>query len=145
MKAAIYTVMVILLCKIGKNDKRFYHNCSKGTFLKAKKLFHTVATNTLLLLFFTSLIAFLYFIMKNKCEDPVFIVPMDVLPRERTQWIFYCQLDVNVNSELSPFFLSKDMNSTLKSLLSEWFSVGLLRLERITWQSPCELLQKISQ
>ncbi|XP_036440552.1 malonyl-CoA decarboxylase, mitochondrial [Colossoma macropomum] len=39
----------------------------------------------------------------------------------------------------------RDLNSTLKSLLSEWFSVGLLRLERITWQSPCELLQKISQ
>ncbi|XP_076841586.1 malonyl-CoA decarboxylase, mitochondrial [Brachyhypopomus gauderio] len=39
----------------------------------------------------------------------------------------------------------RDLNSTLKSLLSEWFSVGLLQLERITWQSPCELLQKISQ
>ncbi|XP_030646230.1 malonyl-CoA decarboxylase, mitochondrial [Chanos chanos] len=39
----------------------------------------------------------------------------------------------------------RDLNNTLKSLLSEWFSVGLLRLERITWQSPCELLQKISQ
>lgn len=39
----------------------------------------------------------------------------------------------------------KDLNATLKSLLSEWFSVGLLRLERITWQSPCEILQKISQ
>ncbi|KAL0968197.1 hypothetical protein UPYG_G00263690 [Umbra pygmaea] len=39
----------------------------------------------------------------------------------------------------------RDLNGTLKSLLSEWFSVGLLRLERITWQSPCETLQKISQ
>uniref|UniRef100_A0A3Q2P0Q9 Malonyl-CoA decarboxylase, mitochondrial n=1 Tax=Fundulus heteroclitus TaxID=8078 RepID=A0A3Q2P0Q9_FUNHE len=39
----------------------------------------------------------------------------------------------------------RDLNSTLKSLLSEWFSVGLLRLERITWGSPCEILQKISQ
>uniref|UniRef100_A0A672H290 Malonyl-CoA decarboxylase n=1 Tax=Salarias fasciatus TaxID=181472 RepID=A0A672H290_SALFA len=39
----------------------------------------------------------------------------------------------------------RDLNATLKSLLSEWFSVGLLRLERITWQSPCEILQKISQ
>ncbi|XP_038149894.1 malonyl-CoA decarboxylase, mitochondrial [Cyprinodon tularosa] len=39
----------------------------------------------------------------------------------------------------------RELNSTLKSLLSEWFSVGLLRLERITWQSPCEILQKISQ
>uniref|UniRef100_A0A3Q3VJK4 Uncharacterized protein n=1 Tax=Mola mola TaxID=94237 RepID=A0A3Q3VJK4_MOLML len=39
----------------------------------------------------------------------------------------------------------RDLNGTLKSLLSEWFSVGLLQLERITWQSPCEILQKISQ
>ncbi|KAI1890039.1 hypothetical protein AGOR_G00169110 [Albula goreensis] len=39
----------------------------------------------------------------------------------------------------------RDFNGTMKGLLSEWFSVGLLRLERITWQSPCELLQKISQ
>ncbi|XP_026114883.1 malonyl-CoA decarboxylase, mitochondrial-like [Carassius auratus] len=39
----------------------------------------------------------------------------------------------------------RDLNSNLKGLLSEWFSVGLLRLERITWQSPCEILQKISQ
>lgn len=39
----------------------------------------------------------------------------------------------------------RDLNGTLKSLLTEWFSVGLLRLERITWQSPCEILQKISQ
>ncbi|KAL4657080.1 malonyl-CoA decarboxylase, mitochondrial [Arapaima gigas] len=39
----------------------------------------------------------------------------------------------------------RDLNGTLKSLLSEWFSVGLLCLERITWQSPCEILQKISQ
>ncbi|XP_075998486.1 malonyl-CoA decarboxylase, mitochondrial [Genypterus blacodes] len=39
----------------------------------------------------------------------------------------------------------RDLNCTLKGLLSEWFSVGLLHLERITWQSPCEILQKISQ
>ncbi|XP_056273763.1 malonyl-CoA decarboxylase, mitochondrial [Pseudoliparis swirei] len=39
----------------------------------------------------------------------------------------------------------RDLNGTLKSLLSEWFSVGLLRLERITWQSPCDILQRISQ
>lgn len=52
--------------------------------------------------------------------------------------------EVGVNSELLCFAL-QDLNGTLKSLLSEWFSVGLLRLERITWQSPCEILQKISQ
>ncbi|XP_066540363.1 malonyl-CoA decarboxylase, mitochondrial [Hoplias malabaricus] len=53
-------------------------------------------------------------------------------------------LDIS-SSKLSDSPHMRDLNSTLKSLLSEWFSVGLLRLERITWQSPCEILQKISQ
>ncbi|XP_053305305.1 malonyl-CoA decarboxylase, mitochondrial [Spea bombifrons] len=39
----------------------------------------------------------------------------------------------------------REMSGVLKSMLSEWFSVGFLNLERITWQSPCELLQKISE
>ncbi|KAM6946482.1 malonyl-CoA decarboxylase, mitochondrial [Aplochiton taeniatus] len=50
---------------------------------------------------------------------------------------------ISTKSSDSPHI--RDLNGTLKSLLSEWFSVGLLRLERITWQSPCEILQKISQ
>ncbi|XP_072926420.1 malonyl-CoA decarboxylase, mitochondrial [Hemitrygon akajei] len=39
----------------------------------------------------------------------------------------------------------KEMNGILKTLLSNWFSTGFLKLERVTWQSSCELLQKISQ
>ncbi|XP_077144723.1 malonyl-CoA decarboxylase, mitochondrial [Ranitomeya variabilis] len=39
----------------------------------------------------------------------------------------------------------REMNGIVKSMLSEWFSVGFLNLERITWQSPCEVLQKISE
>uniref|UniRef100_A0A6I8RH42 Malonyl-CoA decarboxylase n=1 Tax=Xenopus tropicalis TaxID=8364 RepID=A0A6I8RH42_XENTR len=39
----------------------------------------------------------------------------------------------------------REMNGVLKCMLSEWFSVGFLNLERITWQSPCEVLQKISE
>ncbi|KAH0619655.1 hypothetical protein JD844_000503 [Phrynosoma platyrhinos] len=38
-----------------------------------------------------------------------------------------------------------EMNGMLKNMLSEWFSVGFLNLERVTWQSPCEILQKISE
>ncbi|XP_074864969.1 malonyl-CoA decarboxylase, mitochondrial isoform X2 [Carettochelys insculpta] len=38
----------------------------------------------------------------------------------------------------------REMNSMLKNMLSEWFSSGFLNLERVTWQSPCEVLQKIS-
>lgn len=39
----------------------------------------------------------------------------------------------------------REMNGVLRSMLSEWFSVGFLHLERITWQSPCDVLQKISE
>ncbi|XP_063802038.1 malonyl-CoA decarboxylase, mitochondrial [Pseudophryne corroboree] len=39
----------------------------------------------------------------------------------------------------------REMNGVLRNMLSEWFSVGFLHLERITWQSPCEILQKISE
>lgn len=37
------------------------------------------------------------------------------------------------------------LNYTLKDLLILWFSVGLLKLQRITWQSPCDMVQKISE
>ena len=36
------------------------------------------------------------------------------------------------------------MNAELKSLLSHWFSAGLLTLEQVTWSSPCAMLQKVS-
>nr|XP_056718597.1 malonyl-CoA decarboxylase, mitochondrial [Euleptes europaea] len=38
----------------------------------------------------------------------------------------------------------REMNGVLKNMLSEWFSTGFLNLERVTWQSPCDILQKIS-
>merc|ERR1712002_196106 len=37
------------------------------------------------------------------------------------------------------------LNSCLKDLLLAWFSVGFLQLERITWKSSCDMLQKISE
>lgn len=39
----------------------------------------------------------------------------------------------------------QQLNVTLRDLLTLWFSVGFLRLERITWRSSCEMLQKISE
>ncbi|XP_058809041.1 malonyl-CoA decarboxylase, mitochondrial-like [Phymastichus coffea] len=36
------------------------------------------------------------------------------------------------------------MDVTLKELLFFWFSVGFLKLERVTWQTPCDILQKVS-
>ena len=38
----------------------------------------------------------------------------------------------------------KTMSTHLKVLLSHWFSAGFLELEQVTWQSPCAMLQKIS-
>uniref|UniRef100_A0A8C4R4A7 Malonyl-CoA decarboxylase n=1 Tax=Eptatretus burgeri TaxID=7764 RepID=A0A8C4R4A7_EPTBU len=40
---------------------------------------------------------------------------------------------------------AKELAEVLRDLLSEWFSVGLLHLQRVTWSSPCDLLEKISQ
>ncbi|XP_015110176.1 malonyl-CoA decarboxylase, mitochondrial [Diachasma alloeum] len=38
----------------------------------------------------------------------------------------------------------QQLNLTLHDLLLLWFSVGFLHIERITWQSSCDMLQKIS-
>ncbi|CAG0883604.1 unnamed protein product [Darwinula stevensoni] len=37
------------------------------------------------------------------------------------------------------------MDHALKETLTLWFSVGFLTLERVTWNSPCAMLQKISE
>ncbi|KAK3754839.1 hypothetical protein QZH41_011313 [Actinostola sp. cb2023] len=37
----------------------------------------------------------------------------------------------------------QDLSSSIKTLLAQWFSVGLLELERITWNSSCSILEKI--
>ena len=37
----------------------------------------------------------------------------------------------------------KAFDLTLRDLLSLWFTVGLLSLQRITWDSPCDMLQKV--
>ncbi|XP_043281202.1 malonyl-CoA decarboxylase, mitochondrial-like [Venturia canescens] len=47
-------------------------------------------------------------------------------------------------SEPEKAIVLQQLNSTLHDLLFLWFSVGFLHLERITWQSSCEMLQKIS-
>ena len=35
----------------------------------------------------------------------------------------------------------RDLDRSLKELLSNWFSVGLLQLETVDWRSSCDLLQ----
>nr|XP_020138293.1 malonyl-CoA decarboxylase, mitochondrial-like [Microcebus murinus] len=39
----------------------------------------------------------------------------------------------------------REMNGVLKGMLSEWFSSGFLNLERVTWHSSCEVLQRVSE
>ncbi|CAL8109982.1 unnamed protein product [Orchesella dallaii] len=39
----------------------------------------------------------------------------------------------------------KALNNSIRDLLGNWFSIGFLNLERVTWQSSCEMLQKISE
>jgi len=38
----------------------------------------------------------------------------------------------------------QDLSKNLKSLLSVWISVGFMQISRVTWDSPCSLLEKIS-
>lgn len=37
------------------------------------------------------------------------------------------------------------LNNSLRDLLGLWFSGGMMSLERITWQSSCEVLERIAQ
>ncbi|CAG7837537.1 unnamed protein product, partial [Allacma fusca] len=39
----------------------------------------------------------------------------------------------------------RTMNDNLRELISLWFAIGFLRLERVTWGSSCDMLQKISE
>ena len=39
----------------------------------------------------------------------------------------------------------RSLGTALKELIALWFSVGFLQLERITWQSPCAMLEKVGR
>lgn len=43
------------------------------------------------------------------------------------------------------FAALKLMNTNLQGLLSYWFSMGFMSIEQVTWESPCALLQKVSE
>jgi len=46
-------------------------------------------------------------------------------------------------SEAETLALRK-MNSSLQKLLANWFSVGFLQLQRVSWDSPCSLLERVA-
>ncbi|KAL3212873.1 hypothetical protein MRX96_051817, partial [Rhipicephalus microplus] len=54
-------------------------------------------------------------------------------------------LILSIQPENPCFYDVRHMNTILKDLLALWFTVGFIKLERITWQSSCEMLQKISE
>ena len=43
----------------------------------------------------------------------------------------------------SEYSALKTINGNLRNLLSNWFSVGFLNLQQVTWDSPCSLVEKI--
>ncbi|XP_076381986.1 malonyl-CoA decarboxylase, mitochondrial [Megalopta genalis] len=48
------------------------------------------------------------------------------------------------HKETDANIIIQQLNISLRDLLLLWFSVGFLHLERVTWQSSCDILQKIS-
>jgi len=37
----------------------------------------------------------------------------------------------------------KGLNENLKELLGQWFGIGFLQLERITWNQPAAILERV--
>ncbi|XP_035732332.1 malonyl-CoA decarboxylase, mitochondrial-like isoform X1 [Vespa mandarinia] len=50
---------------------------------------------------------------------------------------------ISETSDSNKNFVMQQLNLTLKDLLLLWFSVGFLHLERITWETSCDILQKV--
>ena len=51
--------------------------------------------------------------------------------------------DEVVNSDSESLRLLLELDGHLRSLLSQWFSLGFLDLQRITWESPCDIIEKV--
>lgn len=60
----------------------------------------------------------------------------------RAQLIEACQ-EASASGSSSSDAL-RSMNQQLRLLLAHWFTVGFLELEQVDWNSPCSLLQKVS-
>ena len=44
----------------------------------------------------------------------------------------------------SPTHLLAELNVHLKTVLSQWFSPQLMELTQVTWESPCDIMEKVS-
>ena len=55
----------------------------------------------------------------------------------------HMQDDIAAHSDHTAVHLLAEMNIHLKEILAQWFSVQLLDLQNITWESPCDILEKV--
>ena len=39
--------------------------------------------------------------------------------------------------------LLSEMSSHLRHLLKQWFSTGLMDIQQLTWESPCDIMEKV--
>ncbi|XP_063405322.1 malonyl-CoA decarboxylase, mitochondrial-like isoform X1 [Mytilus trossulus] len=49
----------------------------------------------------------------------------------------------SISNETDSAYLRSTSNS-VRDLLTLWFTVGFLNLQRVTWESPCDMVQKVS-
>jgi malonyl-CoA decarboxylase len=50
---------------------------------------------------------------------------------------------VNVSKEAKSDAKLKGLSENLKNLLGQWFAIGFLQLERITWNQPAAILERV--
>lgn len=50
----------------------------------------------------------------------------------------------NLKESKTPTHLLDELNGHLKTVLGQWFSPQLMELYQVTWESPCDILEKVS-
>ncbi len=45
----------------------------------------------------------------------------------------------------SSVFLLSELDNHLREIMTEWFTPRLMDLQHITWESPCDILERISE
>ena len=78
----------------------------------------------------------------HACTEPKYAELFRLIGRQRDG----VRLLVHLRADLLEFLPQMDssahakrMSENLRHLLATWFTTGLLEVERITWQSPCEI------
>ena len=53
------------------------------------------------------------------------------------------QEQLKAASDHSSIYLLSEMSGHLRELLSHWFSPSLLDMEQLTWESPCDIMERV--